>query len=81
MSPHILRGEAELSGPFAKYLVLGLGLLFLGKQVGAAGMGLGASVCSHSSPFLQTASKREGLAAGGWRPSRPGLYGMRKARS
>jgi hypothetical protein len=25
-------GEAELSGPFAKYLVLGLGLLFLGKQ-------------------------------------------------
>ncbi|KAI8473352.1 MAG: 26S proteasome regulatory complex [Monoraphidium minutum] len=26
------RGEAELSGPFAKYLVLGLGLLFLGKQ-------------------------------------------------
>lgn len=26
------RGDAELSGPFAKYLVLGLGLLFLGKQ-------------------------------------------------
>lgn len=26
------RGDAELEGPFAKYLVLGLGLLFLGKQ-------------------------------------------------
>jgi hypothetical protein len=26
------RGEAELSGVWAKFLVLGLGLLFLGKQ-------------------------------------------------
>ncbi|KIY99543.1 26S proteasome regulatory subunit N1, partial [Monoraphidium neglectum] len=31
-SGDVLGGEAELSGPFAKYLVLGLGLLFLGKQ-------------------------------------------------
>ncbi len=28
----MLRGEAELGDPFAKQLVLGLGLLFLGKQ-------------------------------------------------
>ena len=31
----MLRGETELADPFAKQLVLGLGLLFLGKQ-GAA---------------------------------------------
>jgi hypothetical protein len=29
---HCCRGEAELSGVWAKFLVLGLGLLFLGKQ-------------------------------------------------
>ena len=28
----MLRGETELADPFAKQLVLGLGLLFLGKQ-------------------------------------------------
>jgi hypothetical protein len=28
----MLRGEPELGDPFAKQLVLGLGLLFLGKQ-------------------------------------------------
>jgi hypothetical protein len=28
----MLRGEAELSEPWAKQMVLGLGLLFLGKQ-------------------------------------------------
>lgn len=28
----MLRGEAELADPFAKQLVLGLGLLFLGNQ-------------------------------------------------
>ncbi len=28
----MLRGESELGDPFAKQLVLGLGLLFLGKQ-------------------------------------------------
>lgn len=28
----MMRGELELSSPFAKFLALGLGLLFLGKQ-------------------------------------------------
>lgn len=28
----MLRGELELSSPFAKFLALGLGLLFLGRQ-------------------------------------------------
>ncbi len=28
----MLRGEAELAEPWAKQMVLGLGLLFLGKQ-------------------------------------------------
>jgi len=27
-----MRGELELSSPFAKFLALGLGLLFLGRQ-------------------------------------------------
>lgn len=45
------RGEAELSGPFAKFLVLGLGLLFLGKQVGSDCRVLSVAPAALREPF------------------------------
>ena len=52
----MLRGETELADPFAKQLVLGLGLLFLGKQ-GAieATVEVGMSSCAAILTRIMTA--------------------------
>ncbi len=47
----MLRGEAELAEPWAKQMVLGLGLLFLGKQ-GAVEATVEVCALHSSNPLL-----------------------------
>ena len=55
------RGEAELSGCWAKFLVLGLALLFLGKQETVEPtleVSTGHGVCGYVNIMLRTAKQR-----------------------